>query len=158
MGVNPRAAPSPPARFDQRKRAACEEAALAGEVRGERRGPWGGEEAARRSRVGMSWGGTFTGEEMAFGRTSCGPPAGRGILRTIETGPPVSMAASPSLLELLLLDSLPDSSESLLEEELELELFGLNIDTPAPLPPPPLPPPPPAFPPLSFPVVPLLPV
>ena len=96
---------------------------------------------------------------MAFGRTSCGPPAGRGILRTIETGPPVSMAVSPSLLEVLLLDSLPDSSESLLEDELELELFGLTVAIPLPLSPPTLPPAPPALPPpLSFPVGPLLPV
>ena len=59
MGVNPmpagRAAPSLFDRFDQRNRAACTEAALAGEVRGERRGPQGGEEEeVRRSRVGMS--------------------------------------------------------------------------------------------------------
>ena len=43
-----------------------------------------------------------------------------GTLCTIGTGPPVSMASSRLLLELL--ESLTESSESLLLEELELEL------------------------------------
>ena len=74
---------------------------------------------------------------MAFGRTSWGPPAGMGTLRTMGTGPPVSIG-SPSRLLLELLDSLPESSESLLLDELELELAGLPTSLPN-LPPPPPP-------------------
>lgn len=60
---------------------------------------------------------------MAFGRTNCGPPAGMCTLCTIGTGPPVSIGSSRLLLELL--ESLPESSESLLLDELELELARL---------------------------------
>ena len=72
---------------------------------------------------------------MAFGRTSWGPHAGMGTLRMMGTGPPVSIG-SPSRLLLELLDSLPESSESLLLDELELELAGLPTSLPN-LPPPP---------------------
>ena len=118
MGV-----PSPEeARLDQRNRVTCD--CVPGEwVRGERRGVWEVEEDKGVSLIGISFGGAFTGETMALGRTSCGAPAGMGTLWTIGTGPPVSMVSSRLVLELL--DSLTESSESLLLEELELELARL---------------------------------
>ena len=74
------------------------------------------------SLTGISLGGAFTGEAKAFGRSSCGPPAGTGTLWTMGTGPLVSMAVS-SRLDPEDEESLPvSSSESLLDEELEVEL------------------------------------
>jgi hypothetical protein len=81
-------------------------------------------------------GGALTGETMAFGRRSCGAPAGTGTLWTMGTGPPVSMAdpsssSSSSRLDPEVDDSLAESSESLLLVELELELAPWRWD-PAP--------------------------
>lgn len=62
----------------------------------------------------MSCSGTFTGEAMALGLTSWLASLVVTLV-TIGTGLPVSMASSPELVE-----SLPESSELLLLEELEL--------------------------------------
>ena len=63
----------------------------------------------------MSCGGTFTGEVIALGLSSCVVPLVVTLV-TMGTGPPDSMGSSPELA----LDSLPESLESLLLEELEL--------------------------------------
>jgi hypothetical protein len=58
-------------RLDQRKRVACD--CVPGEVvRGERRGTWVTveEEEEEAGATGISCGGAFTGDRMAFGRTS----------------------------------------------------------------------------------------
>ena len=91
-----------------------------GEVSGERRG--GGVEDTPLVIAWISWGGPFTGEVTAFGLTS--PLTELPAVVTIGTGPPIFMA--PALLRSeLLLDSLPESSESLLLDELELLEEGL---------------------------------
>lgn len=91
------------------------------------------------SPMGISFGGgALTGETMALGRRSCGAPAGTGTLWTMGTGPPVSIPApsssSSSRLDPEEEESLAESSESLLLDELELELTPPR--DPAPLAPP----------------------
>ena len=81
--------------------------------------------------IGISFGGAFTGDTMAFGRTSWGAPVGMGTLWTMGTGPLFSIPSSRLLLDPD--ESLPESSppspsssssssssEPLLLEELEL--------------------------------------
>ena len=88
-----------------------------GEMRGERRG--GGVEDTPLVMAWISCGGPFTGEVTAFGFSN--PLIELPAVVTIGTGPPIFMVPTSELL----LESLPESSESLLLEELELLEEGL---------------------------------
>lgn len=92
-----------------------------GEVSGERSG--GGVEDTPLVIAWINWGGgPFTGEVTAFGFSN--PLVELPAVVTMGTGPPILMPRTSSRSELLL-ESLPESSESLLLEELELLDEGL---------------------------------